>query len=171
MTITTTTTTTPDGHDEQRIIIECDDPGHRPGAANAITSTLSLEHTRMLAAQCEWVEVDGHWTCPACQRRNTRRAQVMGAAPDALAELTPTARRRALDLLTGYADGDHDIDAIGATRTDARAAYDAATVAALIVAQVATEAGMPQAEAARRAEVDRMYLRRHMAAHSASEGA
>lgn len=162
--------TTPDGHGGQRTIITCDQLAHRD-AANAITSTMSTEHTLDRAAEHGWTEVDGHWTCPACHARITLRAQVMSAAPDALAELTGDAHRRAVSLLTAYADADLDIDAIGATRTDARAAYDAATVAALIVAQVATESGMPQAEAARRAEVDRMYLRRHMAAHSASEGA
>lgn len=79
----------------------------------------------------------------------------IGEDPDLVAE-----REAALSAAVQYLLGETDVDAAGARRAATQVAAAEASLAAQQVARMAVQDGMSEAEAARRAHLDRMTVRK-----------
>lgn len=105
------------------------------------------------------------WLGPAAEQLTTEQQELLAAEADRLAELWPDEddadlREHVLSAVVQYMLGDLSVDEAGRQLLEARLAERRALAAACRVAAAAVAAGMSQVEAARRACVDRMTLRK-----------
>lgn len=112
--------------------------------------------------------MDNDWTAwlgPAADAMTPeQRARFEAEAADVVARHhdpdLPEDRDAALSALVQYLLGETTLDDAGAQRVRTRADARAASIAAQQIARLAVQDGTPEAEAARRAGLDRMTVRK-----------
>lgn len=105
------------------------------------------------------------WLGPALPELNPEQVDQLHREAERIEERYPDPdeqdlRDAALSAATQYLLGETSIDDAGRELTDIRMKEARAYAAAYQIATLAAEAGMPEAEVARRAGIDRMTVRR-----------